>query len=91
MDGTGIAEKAGFVVTGGGARSEMLRQILADVMGATIRSSTEHELGLLGAHAAGALDAFDGQLGAGSLAVDSVVITIPMLSTRRAMAPSPDT
>ena len=63
LDETGIAERAGFVVTGGGARGDLWRQILADVMGASIRSPAEDELGLLGAarlgaHAAGALDAF---------------------------------
>ncbi len=63
LDETGIAERAGFVVTGGGARSDLWRQILADVMGVTIRSPAEDELGLLGAarlgaHAAGVLDAF---------------------------------
>ncbi len=63
LDETGIAERAGFVVTGGGARSDLWRQILADVMGVSIHSPAEDELGLLGAarlgaHAIGALDAF---------------------------------
>lgn len=63
LDETGIAERAGFVVTGGGARSGLWRQILADVMNTTIHSPAEDELGLLGAarlgaHAIGALDAF---------------------------------
>lgn len=58
VEATGISSKTGFVVSGGGGRSPLWRQILADTLGASVRSAGEDDFGprgaaFLGAGAAG--------------------------------------
>lgn len=64
VEATGTVSSAGFVATGGGARSGLWRQILADTLQAPVRYSDKTEYGLwgaalLGADAAGFLNAYD--------------------------------
>ena len=63
LDETGIGSKTGFVATGGGARSALWRQILADALGAPVRAAGDDDFGLwgaalLGAGAAGQCDPY---------------------------------
>lgn len=54
LDETDSSPRAGFVATGGGARSALWRQILADVLGAPVQTLGEDDLGLRGAALLGA-------------------------------------
>ncbi len=64
IEATGTVSSAGFVATGGGARSSLWRQILADTLQAPVQYSDAAEYGLwgaalLGADAAGVMNAYD--------------------------------
>ncbi|MEQ8653070.1 MAG: FGGY family carbohydrate kinase [Kiloniellales bacterium] len=54
LDEAALSDCRNFVVAGGGARSALWRQILADVMGVTVRFDEDGNLGLWGAALIGA-------------------------------------
>ncbi len=54
LDQAGLDDCRSFVVAGGGARSDLWRQILADVLGVSVRFDEDGDLGLWGAALIGA-------------------------------------